>query len=205
MSVQPDPIANRPPTATVTPSPRRVLSARQADRLERLVDVAVEELRAHGYEGLTVRAVATRCGVAAATAYTYFASKDHLVAEIFWRRLCALPEVEAHAGPSENAVVEVMKATVSIVADDPAVGAACTVAILAQDPEVSTLRDMIGAELTRRIDGALGTTATPELVADLATHWAGAFLMSGMGYTSFAEVVENLDRGARALMRGARA
>ena len=30
--------------------------------------------------------VAKRAGVAPATAYTYFASKEHLVAEVFWRR-----------------------------------------------------------------------------------------------------------------------
>lgn len=206
MSVQPDPTSNRPPAPTVAPtvapSPRRMLSARQATRLERLVDAAVEELRAHGYEGLTVRAVATRCGVAAATAYTYFASKDHLVAEIFWRRLCALPEVDSQPASREDAVVDVMKATISIVADDPAVGAACTVAILAQDPEVSTLRDLIGAEFTRRLELALGDASTPEVLTDLAAYWAGVFLMAGMGYATFAETMENLDRGARALMRG---
>lgn len=201
MSVHPDPIPNRPPAPTAAPSSRRVLSARQASRLERLVDAAVEELRERGYEGLTVRAVATRCGVAAATAYTYFASKDHLVAEVFWRRLCALPEVEPQPASPEDAVVEAMKATISIVADDPAVGAACTVAILAQDPEVSALRDMIGAEFTRRIEFALGDAGTPQLLTDLAAFWAGVFLMAGMGYATFAETMENLDRGVRALMR----
>ena len=201
MSVQPDPI----PQQAVTPSPRRMLSARQASRLDRLVDAAVEELREHGYEGLTVRSVATRCGVAAATAYTYFASKNHLVAEIFWRRLCALPQVDARPGSREDAVVEVLQATVSIVADDPAVGAACTVAILAQEPEVSALRDMIGAEFTRRVENALDEDGTPELLADLASHWAGAFLMAGMGYATFDETMANLDRGARALMRAASA
>ena len=30
-----------------------------------------------------------RAGVAPATAYTYFSSKSHLVAEVFWRRLSA--------------------------------------------------------------------------------------------------------------------
>ena len=44
-----------------------------------------------GYDGLTVRNVARRAGVAPATAYTYFASKDHLLAEVLWRRLQALP------------------------------------------------------------------------------------------------------------------
>lgn len=193
MSLLPDPIPRQ------TPSPRRMLSARQAIRLDRLVEAAAEELREQGYEGLTVRAVATRCGVAAATAYTYFASKDHLVAEIFWRRLCALPEAAQPAAP-EEAVVEVLRSTVSIVADDPAVGAACTVAILAQDPEVSALRAMIGAELIRRIDRALGDDGTPELQADLVTHWAGAFLVAGMGYATFDQTMESLDRGARALM-----
>ena len=204
MSVQPDPIARLTASAAQTPSPRRMLSARQTRRLDRLVEAAVEELREHGYEGLTVRAVATRCGVAAATAYTYFASKNHLVAEIFWRRLCALPQVETQPGSSEDAVVEVLKSTVSIVADDPAGGAACTVAILAQEPEVNALRGTIGAELTRRIDHALGDDGTPELQTDLVTHWAGAFLVAGMGYATFDETMDSLDRGARALMRGVR-
>ena len=101
-------------------------------------------------------------------------------------------------------MVEVLKSTVSIVADDPPVGAACTVAILAQDPEASALRGMIGAELIRRIDHALGDDGTPELQADLVTHWAGAFLVAGMGYATFDETMESLDRGARALMRGFR-
>lgn len=203
MSVQPD-STSRQTATSATPSPRRMLSARQAGRLERLVDAAVEELREHGYEGLTVRAVATRCGVAAATAYTYFASKNHLVAEIFWRRLCALPEVQAQPGQPEEAVAEVLKSTVSIVADDPTVGAACTVAILAQEPEVSALRNLIGTELTRRLGLALGDEASPELLADLVTHWAGAFLVGGMGYATFDETMASLDRGARALMQAVR-
>ena len=81
-------------------APRRRLSSRQANRLERLTEAAVSELREHGYEGLTVRAVAARCGVAPATAYTYFASKNHLVAEVFWRRLCAPSSATESPAPS---------------------------------------------------------------------------------------------------------
>jgi AcrR family transcriptional regulator len=201
MSVQPDPT---PAPPTMAPSPRRMLSARQASRLDRLLDAAGDELRDHGYEGLTVRAVAARCGVAAATAYTYFASKNHLVAEIFWRRLCALPEVEVDPASPEEAVVDVLQAIVTIGADDPAFGAASTVALLAPEPEVDALRGMIGVELTRRLESALGEASTPELLTDLAAHWAGVNLMTGMGYTTFDQAMENLDRGASALMRGAR-
>ena len=50
----------------------------------------MDELRAR-LRRLTVRNVARRAGVAPATAYTYFASKDHLVAEVFWRRLRGPP------------------------------------------------------------------------------------------------------------------
>ena len=78
-----------------TDSPRRQLTARQADTVRRLTEAGVEEVRRSGYENLSIRDVARRAGVAAATAYTYFGSKDHLLTEIFWRRLNALPA----AGP----------------------------------------------------------------------------------------------------------
>ena len=42
-----------------------------------------------GFAGLTIRMVAAHAGVGAATAYTYFSSKEHLVAEVFWRRFDA--------------------------------------------------------------------------------------------------------------------
>ena len=66
--------------------------------------------------GLTVRNVARRAGVAPATAYTYFSSKDHLLAEVLWRGMEALPAVRrsirtsrsrdrvADDGPSDGAV-----------------------------------------------------------------------------------------------------
>lgn len=185
----------------VDSAPRRVLSARQADRLDRLTDAAVEELRAHGYEGLTVRSVAARCQVAPATAYAYFASKDHLVTEIFWRRLRALPEVNPHGRAPEDAVIDVVRGTASIVADDPAVAAACSVAVLAQDPEVSQLRDLIGAELLRRINLALGYEPPAAMALSIATHWSGAFLMMGMGYVTQEQMLDELERGIRALLR----
>src|SRR5664279_4240068 len=69
---------------------RRRLTARQAEVVMQLVE-ATEV----GYAGLTVRTVARRAGVAPATAYTYFGSKDHLLAEVLWRRMQFLPPVDA--------------------------------------------------------------------------------------------------------------
>ena len=66
-------------------APRRWLTERQAEAVDQLVDAAEAEVEASGYDGLSVRNVARRAGVAPATAYTYFSSKDHLLAELLWR------------------------------------------------------------------------------------------------------------------------
>ncbi|WP_258008604.1 helix-turn-helix domain-containing protein, partial [Rhodococcus sp. ENV425] len=58
-------------------STRRRLTEKQADTVDRLTRAAVEVLREEGFAGLTVRNVAARAGVAPATAYTYFSSKEH--------------------------------------------------------------------------------------------------------------------------------
>ena len=55
----------QPPVVEPT---RRRLSERQSVVVQGLLDAAVDELRATGYEGLTVRNVARRAGVAPATA-----------------------------------------------------------------------------------------------------------------------------------------
>ena len=83
-------------------STRRRLTAKQADTVDRLGRAAVELLNREGFAGLTVRRVAAEAGVGAATAYTYFSSKEHLVAEVFWRRLAAAPPAGARIGRSRH-------------------------------------------------------------------------------------------------------
>lgn len=67
------------------------LSATQQETVRRLIAAAGEVLADVGYEQFTVRSAAATARVAPATAYTYFASKAHLVAEVFWYRLSRLP------------------------------------------------------------------------------------------------------------------
>jgi AcrR family transcriptional regulator len=57
------------------------LSARQAARRQRLLDSALALLEERDYERISVREVAEAAGVALATLYHYFPSKDHLFAE----------------------------------------------------------------------------------------------------------------------------
>jgi len=187
----------------VGPSRRR-LTGRQADTVQRLAEATVEEVRARGYEGLTVRIVARRAGVAPATAYTYFASKDHLIAEVFWRRLQALPEVrvDRRRGAAVR-IADALRDVGLLVADEPELAAACTAAMLATDPDVKHLRDRIGARLRERLATALGDDGDPAVLRVLELAFSGAMLSAGMGHLAYGDVVDRMSE-AVALLVGVR-
>ncbi|MEU9023190.1 helix-turn-helix domain-containing protein [Actinomadura sp. NPDC048394] len=186
---------------------RRRLTPRQADTVRRLTDAAVEEVRDTGYEGLTVRNVARRAGVAPATAYTYFASKNHLITEVFWRRLSALPPVEP-GGPAETGgdrdvtgrVERVLREIALLVSDEPELAAACTTAMLGTDPDVRELRARIGAAIRTRLRDALGDHDDPAVLGALELAYSGALLHAGMGYTSYTRMADRLAEMARLIL-----
>lgn len=181
-------------------STRRRLSARQADTVQRLTDAAVEELRESGYANLTVRNVAARAGVAPATAYTYFSSKNHLIAEVFWRRLCASEPVTDDGESTKDRVVRVLRDIALLVSDEPDLAVACTSALLGTDPDVQHLRTRIGVEIRQRIEGALGEQRDPAVVNALELAWSGAMVHAGMGYTSYSRVADRLTEAAELIM-----
>jgi AcrR family transcriptional regulator len=186
-------------------SPRRRLTARQADTVERLSDAALEEITAVGYDGLTVRNVARRAGVAAATAYTYFGSKDHLVAEVFWRRLRALPAPKVNRRASAaHRVGGALRDITGLVAEEPELAAAATVAMLAAEPDVKHLRDRIGADIRNRVAAALGDDADPDVVRALDFAVSGAMLQAGMGHLSYDELPDRVAAAAALMVRGQR-
>lgn len=189
VTVEPSAVAV-PPSTEAT---RRHLSERQAQTVQRLVEAAVDELREQGYDGLTVRNVARRAGVAPATAYNYFTSREHLVTEVFWRRLQALPEsrVDRRRGAPAR-VTETMSDLALLVADEPELAAACTVAMLATDPDVKLLRDRIGLEWRRRLVRSLDDQVDPAVLTALEFAVSGALLQAGMGHLSYDELPARL-------------
>jgi AcrR family transcriptional regulator len=190
---------------------RRRLTVRQAVVVEQLVDAAADEARAEGYEGVTVRTVARRAGVAPATAYTYFASKDHLLAEVLWRRLQALP-VPDEVGPADgdgaarraDRVIAELRALGLFMADDPTLAAACTTALLGSGPEVRALRVLFGTALHERLATALGEGADAAVVRSLDLAYSGAMLWAGMGHIRFEDVPDALADAARLVLGGPR-
>ncbi len=178
-----------PVTTIAAGATRRHLSERQADTVQRLADATVLEVRAVGYEALTVRNVARRAGVAPATAYTYFSSKEHLVAEVFWRRLQALPDrpVDRRRRPVDR-VAAALRDIGLLVADEPELAAACTTAMLASDPEVGHVRGRIGAAVARRMHDALGERADAAVLRALELAFSGAMVQAGMGHLAYEDV-----------------
>jgi AcrR family transcriptional regulator len=176
-------------SSTVQETPRRLLSGRNSDTTTRLLDAAVEEVAASGYDGLTVRNVARTAGVSPATAYTYFGSKEHLLASVFWSRVAALPPIDVPARSSVADRVEAALGPVAmLVADEPELAAGVTTALLAHDPDVTQLREQIGALFAERLSSALGPKVPASSQLGLTMAFTGGLLTAGMGLLDYRAV-----------------
>jgi AcrR family transcriptional regulator len=190
-------------TASVeSESTRRRLTPQQAEKISKMADAAIEILSVEGYEKLSVRDVAKRAGVAPATAYTYFSSKSHLVAEVFWRRLAVgVPEPDPSASPHDR-VAEVLRGVAMVVAGDGQLGAAVTVALLGGDPESEHLRWRIGGFIHDRLAAAVGDELdnSAQVIDALQMLYAGGLVTAGMGHLSYEATSERLVAAAHLLM-----
>ncbi|MEZ0355580.1 TetR family transcriptional regulator [Mycobacterium sp. ENV421] len=183
-------------------STRRRLTAKQAATVDRLGRAAVEVLSREGFSGLTIRMVAAEAGVGAATAYTYFSSKEHLVAEVFWRRLASTPAPPDDSPDPVDRVVGVLRHIALLVADEPELAGAVTTALLGKDPDVEHLRFRIGREIHQRLSTALGAQcdSDADVIESLEQLYAGALVRAGMGYASYTEIASRLEASARLLL-----
>ncbi|WP_405494131.1 TetR/AcrR family transcriptional regulator [Nocardia sp. NBC_00511] len=178
---------------------RRRLTEKQADTVDRLTAAAVEVLSREGFSGTTIRLVAAAAGVGTATAYTYFSSKEHLITEVFWRRLTATPPPEPGDADATGRVVAVLRQVSMLVADEPALAHAVSSALLGDDPDVQHLRLRIGREIRRRLAAAMNAK-DPEGLAMFELLYAGALLQGGMGLLSYEQVADLLEACVRRLL-----
>ena len=181
-------------------STRRRLTVKQAETVDRLGKAAVELLNRDGFVALTVRRVAAEAGVGAATAYTYFSSKEHLVAEVFWRRLAGAPPALHDSDDRATRVTEVLQHIALLVADEPEFAGAVTNALLGRDPDVEVLRQRIGGDIRDRLTTALGSQTDPDVIDSLEMLYSGALVRAGMGYATYQEIAERLEKSARLML-----
>ncbi|MQY20961.1 TetR/AcrR family transcriptional regulator [Nocardia macrotermitis] len=174
---------------------RRVLTGKRAETVQRLADAAVETLRAVGYDELTLPSVAMQAGVARATAYTYYSSREHLVAEVYWRRLTSGSPADADSPQVAVRVVGVLRYLALVVADEPALGHAIAVALNSPDPDVKLLREETSRYIHKLIAAAVGSDGDAKTVLLLELLFTGAIVRAGSGevaYTDIADLLEEL-------------
>ena len=140
--------------------------------MERLVAAAAEEAEERPYADISVRTIAKRAGVAPATAYTYFSGKDHLLAEVLWRRMQSSPSLVDLTLPLPDRVADTVRTMGFGAMGSPAV-AVCTTALLGDGPDVKRVRSRLGAEIGRRLEGALGQRRRPGGARRAAGHLHG--------------------------------
>ncbi|OBJ48498.1 TetR/AcrR family transcriptional regulator [Mycobacterium sp. 1423905.2] len=167
---------------------------RQEETFRKVLAAGMETLRESSYADLTVRMVAARAKVAPATAYTYFSSKNHLIAEVYLHLVRQVPYFTDVNQPMPVRVDQALRHLALVVADEPEVGAACTAALLggATDPAVRAARDRIGAEIHRRIASAIGPGAEPVTVSALEMAFFGALVQAGSGEFTYHEIADRL-------------
>lgn len=183
-------------------APRQELRSRRAETVERLFAAGAEELEEVGHETLTIRSVASRAGVSAATAYTYFASKNHLFAELFWRYLTEDSGAEPEGDDPVQRVQGVTRRMAARLAASPALAAAVTPSLLSSDADVDRLRLRIGGEFVARFQTALGEQADPVVLEALTLAFSGALLQAGMGVMTYTDMGERLDAVVAAILEG---
>ena len=181
-------------------STRRRLTAKQADTVDRLGRAAVEILTRDGFAGLTVRRVAAEAGVGAATAYTYFSSKEHLVAEVFWRKLAAAPPAVHDSDDSAGRVIDVLRHIALLVADEPEFAGAVTSALLGRDPDVEVLRLRIGRDIHDRLLAALGPTATRTSSSRWSCCTRARWCGRGWDTGPTRDIADRLEKSARLML-----
>ena len=165
---------------------------RQEETFRKLLDAALETLRTSSYEGLTMRAVAARARVAPATAYTYFSSKNQLVAEVYLDLVRKVPYFTDVNDTRLERVQQALRGMALVVADDPEVAAACTTALLSNEAGVGSVRERIGAEIHKRIKSACGPGADARAVAACEMSYFGALVQAGSGAFSYRQIADRL-------------
>ncbi|WP_067453320.1 TetR/AcrR family transcriptional regulator [Actinomadura macra] len=137
---------------------RRLTKDQQARR-ERLIESARELALEGGYPAVTMHDVADRAGVARATVYRYFATKDHLLTEVAatWAHRVT-HDIDALAvgdTPIER-LTALLERIVFVAAAEPALTSAIIQAVTSDDSSVDDARTVLFLFVRDRLSAAIG-------------------------------------------------
>jgi AcrR family transcriptional regulator len=167
----------------------------------KLIAAAVDELGETPYGALTVRAVAARAAVSPTTAYTYFPSKDALIAEVYLRLLRDVAVFTDVNDSADTRVSAQLRELALLIANKPYLADACTIALMADDLVVNDIRMQIAAEVSRRIAASLGPGYPASVTATLHMLFSGAMMHARSTVGGYRHVAEQLDAAVLLILR----
>jgi AcrR family transcriptional regulator len=165
-----------------------------------VLDATVALLRDEPFDALTTRRIADEAGVAHSELCVYFRSKDAIVAEIYLGMLREAPLTVDVDEPAQARVVALFNQLVMLPADRPGLAAACSSAMISQEPSVQAIRRRIHAELHRRVRTVLRSDAWPEVVQTLEFGLVGAMVQASSGSATFEGTADELARVVATLL-----
>ena len=161
-----------------------------------------------GYEAVTMREVAARSGVARATLYRYFSSKDHLLAEVILDLNSSMREEFAIHPPVGSSVGERIADSFArlfgVCTREPKLLSATLRAYFSQDPAVKQLGPQIRMMGAIYLEAGLANADLPDRadVARVLGTVSFAMLLSlASGHRSYEDAVEDTRRAIRLLVK----
>ncbi|MCW2914668.1 MAG: transcriptional regulator, TetR family [Actinomycetia bacterium] len=140
----------------------RTLSKDQQARRVRLVEAARQLADEGGYVAVTMQDVADRAGVARATVYRYFASKDHLLTEVAaaWARtmtadIVLAPSAGGDGTPAQH-LTDLLERIVVVAASELTLTSAIIQAVTSPDPGIEDARTELFLFVRTRLAATMG-------------------------------------------------
>ena len=124
--------------------------------------------------------------------------KAHLVAEVFYNVLLAVPtETPDPSVPLSERIAAALGAVARKFGEVEALARAGNAALYQEEPDVVLVRGAIGADLVRRIVISSGDEADAELTELAMITYIGALEWAGAGALGYDEVGPSIERVAR--------
>ena len=156
------------------------------------MDATVELLGEVPYSSVTMRSIAKRAGVAHREVLTHIRSKDAIVAEVYLKRLRAAPLILDVEQAAQERIAAQLSQLVMLLADEPGLAAACSSALIGDEPSIRAIRQRIRAELHRRVRTTLRSGGWPEVTETLEFGLIGALVHASCGADRFRQTADEL-------------
>ncbi len=184
-----------------------LLTVKQRDRRDRVVDVAMALAIDGGYEAVQMRDVSTRSGVALGTIYRYFPSKDHLLVSAMaaWTEQLGtqLDRRPARGSTPSSRVTDVLNRACRSLERQPLLAAAVIRAMSSTEIGVGASSRDVGRNLRSMIEPLLTDfdSDTRDNVIDIINHvWLSTLLAWSSGRIQFSQVSQQLAMTVRMLL-----